>query len=163
MDQVSIRLQYPPRWSIETELKKPNETSRLCPAVQIALFQVLYLGGARPSAVVGHLGGEIAAACTAGTICMEEAIIIVYCRGFIARDQVLMGSMAVIGLDSKTTSRFLKPGVVVACENSPSSTTISGDEDVLLSNLKEIIASSPASYAILQLLTRAFKLEWPLW
>lgn len=147
MDQVLESLQHRPEWSIETELKKPGATSRvnqaeisqpLCTAVQIALFQVLYVRGVRPSAVVGHSSGEIAAAYAAGAIGMEEAIIVAYYRGLITRNQVIKGSMAVIGLDSKTTSRFLKPGAVVACENSPSSTTISGDEDILLSVIEEI-------------------------
>jgi acyl transferase domain-containing protein len=46
--------------------------------------------------------------------------------------------MAAVGLDSDTTSTFLRPGIVIACENSPSSTTISGDEGVLVSVLEEI-------------------------
>ena len=147
MDQVLKSLQYPPDWSIETELIKPSEQSRvdqaeisqpLCTAIQVALFEVFHRSGVQPSAIVGHSSGEIAAAYAVGAISMEEAIIIAYYRGFITRDHAIKGSMAVIGLDSKTTSKFLKPGVVIACENSPSSTTISGDEDVLLSVLEEV-------------------------
>lgn len=147
MDQILESLQHPPEWSVEAELRKPSETSRLdqaeiaqplCTAVQIALLQVLYTGGVQPSAVVGHSSGEIAAAYAAGAICMEEAIIVAYYRGFIAKNYVVKGSMAAIGLDSKTTRQFLKPGVVVACKNSPSSTTISGDNDALESALEEI-------------------------
>ena len=147
MDLILKSLQYPPGWSIENELSKPSETSRvdqaefsqpLCTAVQIALFELLSAGGIRPSAVVGHSSGEIAAAYATGAISMEEAIIVAYYRGLITRDFSKKGSMAAIGLDSKTTSKFLKPGVVVACENSPSSTSISGDESILGSILKEI-------------------------
>jgi len=147
MDKILQSLRYPLEWSIETELKKPPGRSQvnraeisqpLCTALQIALFHVLITGGIRPSAVVGHSSGEIAAAHAAGAISMEEANIVAYYRGFIIRNQTLKGGMAAIGLDSKTTSKFLKPGVVIACENSPSSTTISGDEDVLLSVLEEI-------------------------
>ncbi len=147
MDQVLKSLQFPPDWSIETELIKPSETSRvhqaeisqpLCTAIPVALFQVSHGSGVRPSAIVGHSSSAIAAAYAVGAISMEEAFIIAYYRGFITRDYVIKGSMAVIGLDLKTTSKFLKPGVVVACENSPSSTTISRDEDVLLSVLEEV-------------------------
>ena len=147
MDQILKSLQHPPNWSVETELKKPSETSRvnqaeisqpLCTAIQIALVQVFHASGVRPSAVVGHSSGEIAAAYAAGAIGLEEAIIVAYYRGLVVKDQVVKGSMAVIGLDSKSTSKFLKSGVVIACENSPSSTTISGGKDILLSVLEEI-------------------------
>ena len=147
MDRILQSLRYPPEWSIESELRKPPGTSQvdraeisqpLCTALQIALFHVLTTGGIRPSAVVGHSSGEIAAAYAAGAISMEDAIIVAYYRGFITKDQTLKGGMAAIGLDSRTTSSFLKPGVVIACENSPSSTTISGDKDVLLFILEEI-------------------------
>ncbi|KAI4098755.1 MAG: hypothetical protein L6R37_006311 [Teloschistes peruensis] len=147
MDQVLRSLCYLPGWSIESELKKPSETSRvdqakisqpLCTAVQIALYELLSVDGVRSSAAVGDSSGEIAAAYATGAISMEEAIIVAYYRGVITRDSSKKGSMAAIGLDSITTSKFLKPGVVVACENSPSSTSISGDEGILVSILKEI-------------------------
>ncbi len=35
--------------------------------------------------------------------------------------------MAAVGLGAAEVARFLRAGVCVACENSPSSTTISGD------------------------------------
>ena len=43
-----------------------------------------------------------------------------------------------IGLHSKTTSKSLQPRGVVACEDSPSSTTSSRDEGILRSVLKEV-------------------------
>ncbi|KAL8942774.1 MAG: hypothetical protein Q9216_001459 [Gyalolechia sp. 2 TL-2023] len=147
MDQTLKSLLYPPVWSIETELKRSRETSRvdqaevsqpLCTAVQIALCKVLSICGVRPNAVVGHSSGEIAAAHATGAISMEEAIIVAYYRGLVTRDSARKGSMAAIGLDSETARKFLKPGVVIACENSPSSTTLSGDEGVLLCILEEL-------------------------
>lgn len=54
-------------------------------------------------------------------------MIIAYYRGYITKEQKLIGGMAAIGLDAVTASTFLRDGVVIACENSPSSTTISGD------------------------------------
>ncbi|KAI9699569.1 MAG: Type I Iterative PKS [Bogoriella megaspora] len=149
MDNVLRTLRHPPNWSIESELQKPVETSAvsraelsqpLCTALQIALFEVLRAGCVRPSAVVGHSSGEIAAAYATGAISMEESIIVAYYRGFITRGKGLKGGMAAVGLDAKTTSNFLKSGVVIACENSPSSTTISGDEDAVLSILENVKA-----------------------
>ncbi|KAM3080300.1 hypothetical protein ACMFMG_005261 [Clarireedia jacksonii] len=140
MDSILQSMQHPPEWTLEGELQKPPRKSQIhhaeilrpvCTALQIALLNVYLPAGARPSAVVGHSSGEIAAAYAAAAVSMEEAIIVAYYRGFVMRDQEVKGGMAAVGLDALTASRFLRPGVVVACENSPSSTTISGDEDVL--------------------------------
>ena len=147
MDQTLKRLKFPPDWSIETEMKTSSNTSRvdqaeisqpLCTAIQIALLEVYFAAGIRPSAVVGHSSGEIAAAYATGAISMEEAIIIAYYRGYVCKHSAAKGGMAVVGLDSEATRSFLRPGVVIACENSHSSTTISGDKDVLLSVLEEV-------------------------
>ncbi|KAJ8063293.1 hypothetical protein OCU04_008523 [Sclerotinia nivalis] len=147
MDTILQSLQHPPAWSIEAELDKPLETSKvnraeisqpLCTALQIAIFNMLNAAGVQPSAVVGHSSGEIAAAYATGAIGMEEAIIIAYYRGFVTTNQKLKGAMAAVGLGSEEVSKFLKPGVVIACENSPDSTTISGDEDVILDVIEEI-------------------------
>lgn len=51
--------------------------------------------------------------------------------------------MAIIGLGMNDTSKFLVDGVVVACENSPSSTTISGDLDPLNKVIGTIKAQRP--------------------
>ncbi|KAL8736136.1 MAG: hypothetical protein Q9181_002526 [Wetmoreana brouardii] len=159
MDEVLRGLKHPPKWTIEAELQKPAKTSQinraefpqpLCTAIQIALVNALARGGVRPSAVIGHSSGEIAAAYAAGALSVEEAIIVAYYRGFIAQQQHLAGGMAAIGLDSKTVSQFLQDGVVIACENSPSSTTISGDIDKL-EKVVELIKTQKPDVMIRQL------------
>jgi acyl transferase domain-containing protein/SAM-dependent methyltransferase len=156
LDGILKVLRYPPKWSIKTELNKGPKTSHvdraeisqpLCTALQIALFHVLNSGGVRPVAVVGHSSGEIAAAYAAGAISMKAAITIAYYRGFITAGQGSKGGMAAIGLDPRTVNKLLKPGVVLACENSPSSTTISGDEAALLCILKEVKEHYPGVLA----------------
>jgi acyl transferase domain-containing protein len=81
--------------------------------------------------VVGHSSGEIAAAYAAAALTMPQAIIISYYRGFVTRFLDLKGGMAVIGMSAGEVSRYLTPGVVIAAENSPRSTTISGDVNTL--------------------------------
>jgi acyl transferase domain-containing protein len=80
-----------------------------------------------PTAVVGHSSGEIAAAYAAGYISMEEAIVIAYYRGYVTTEQTLNGGMTAVGMGAHELSEYLREGVVLACENSPSSSTISGD------------------------------------
>ena len=61
---------------------------------------------------------------------------IAYYRGLITKERPANGGMAAIGLGADEVSPFLCDGVVIACENSEDSTTISGD----LYSLEEIIA-----------------------
>lgn len=70
-------------------------------------------------------------------------MVIAYYRGYVTQQQRLNGGMAAIGLDAKATSAFLKEGVVIACENSPSSTTISGDLDQLNEVVETIKSQKP--------------------
>ena len=132
-------------YCLEAELQKPAKTSQincaelaqpLCTAIQIALVNQLRHYGIRPRAVVGHSSGEIAAAYTSGALTLPLALITSYYRGFVTRRQDLVGGMAAIGLGRTAVTGFLEDGVVLACENSPHSTTISGD----LENVQHTVA-----------------------
>ncbi|KAM0223013.1 hypothetical protein ACHAQD_003744 [Fusarium lateritium] len=138
LDSALQKLRFPPSWSIINELLKPAETTQifkselsqpLCTAVQLALFNKFASLGISPTAVVGHSSGEIAAAYAAGYLSMEEAIMIAYYRGYVTSKQNPNGSMVAVGMGALDVSKYLCDGVVVACENSPSSSTISGDTD----------------------------------
>ena len=94
-------------------------------------MSALRRGGIHPSAVLGHSSGEIAAAYAAGVLSLQAAIIIAYYRGFITKGQTTKGGMAAVGLGADEVTQFLSEGVIMACENSSSSTTISGDLDAL--------------------------------
>jgi acyl transferase domain-containing protein len=138
----------------------------LCTALQIALVNSLARRGVKPNAVIGHSSGEIAAAYATGALSMSEAIIIAYYRGYVTKKPTsLRGGMAAIGLDKSSTSAYLTDKVVIACENSPNSMTISGDlhevesiikrikegrPDVLASQLKVDMAYHSRTYSITQ-------------
>ncbi|KAF5689873.1 polyketide synthase [Fusarium denticulatum] len=152
MDSVLQTLEISPSWNIIDELLKPVETSQvdraefsqpLCTAIQLALVNRLSRLGLSPSAIVGHSSGEIAAAYAAGHISMEEAIIIAYYRGHVTTKQTLRGAMATVGMGVQSISEFLTGGVVVACENSPKSTTISGDADRVAQVVEAIKVADP--------------------
>lgn len=131
------------------ELCKPASESKihtaelaqpLCTAIQIALVEALRAWRVEPDAVLGHSSGEIAAAYACGAITMEESMAIACFRGATAHKARRVGGMAAIGLGSEDVSKFLKSGVVIACENSQSSTTLSGDlerVEEVLSKIKE--------------------------
>jgi len=46
--------------------------------------------------------------------------------------------MAAVGMGRETVMPYLVDGVVIACENSPNSVTLSGDEDILGKVLEHI-------------------------
>ncbi|PTB42734.1 hypothetical protein M441DRAFT_166252 [Trichoderma asperellum CBS 433.97] len=127
-------------WSLKEELLKPARTSRvfeaefsqpLCTALQLALVDTLAAVGIKPAAVVGHSSGEIGAAYAAGALTAEEAITVAYLRGTATKHKTQHGGMAAVGLGWDDIQEYLVPRVVTACDNSPSSVTISGDADKL--------------------------------
>ena len=129
----------------------------LCTALQIALFHQLGRLGIKPTAVVGHSSGEIAAAYAAGHITLEYALAAAYYRGYITKNaDRSSGAMAAVGLSAVDVLPFLRAGVCVACENSPSSTTISGDKEVLQEVLVCLKEEKPDVFARLLTVEMAY-------
>jgi NADPH:quinone reductase-like Zn-dependent oxidoreductase/malonyl CoA-acyl carrier protein transacylase len=102
--------------------------------------QLLSTWGIHPAAVVGHSSGEIAAAFAAGILSQESCMAIAYHRGlatlqFKSKFPNLQGSMLAIGAginDIQPLLSGLNGGrAVIACINSPSSITASGDEEAI--------------------------------
>lgn len=112
-------------------LSKSEYAQPLCTAVQVGLVNILKSWGVNPATVIGHSSGEIAAAYTSGAITAAEAITIAYYRGRGTTDVHKPGGMAAVGMGKEEVTAFLKDGVVVACDNSPQSVTLSGDEETL--------------------------------
>ncbi|KAI0132887.1 polyketide synthase [Xylariales sp. AK1849] len=136
-------------WSLTDELSKDAESTLVdqayisqpaCTAIQIALVRLLSSWGVHPAAVVGHSSGEIAAAFAAGILSLKACMKISYYRGiatvdFKTRYPDLRGSMMAIGAgpdDVQPLLKGLQSGrAVVACINSPTSITASGDEEAV--------------------------------
>lgn len=119
----------------------------LCTAVQLMLVNLLRSWGVQPSSVIGHSSGEIAAAYACGALTMDEAIICAYFRGQVmAKPTKRVGAMAAIGLGVTAVQPYLRDGVVTACENSPFSTTISGDADQVDLVLETLAQEKPETF-----------------
>ena len=114
--------------------------------MQIALVDLLASFNIRPIAVTGHSSGEIGSAYTIGALSHEDAIAVAYHRGTVSATikakSGLSGAMLAMGMakaDALPLIQGLKSGrAVVACENSPSSITVSGDESTV-SELLDIL------------------------
>lgn len=167
LESVLRSLSNPPAWSLKGEILKSKAESRLSEAVfsqpvlaalQIAIVDLLYSWGVQPSAVVGHSSGETPAAYAAGALTAEDAFLLAYHRGqFTPSLRVAhSGGMAAVGLSRAEIEHggLLRPGVIVACENSPSSVTLSGEADVLDAVMADITARGPPG-----LLCRRLKVE----
>ncbi|KAM7215661.1 hypothetical protein V8F06_008952 [Rhypophila decipiens] len=136
-------------WSVIDELIRDSTTSRLdqaefgmpvCCALQIALVILLRSWGIVPSAVTGHSSGESAAAFAVGALDIRSALAVQYYRGLLtaASDKEgdkVRGGMLAVGLGPQDTQHYIDNAVgsgnkvVIGCFNSPSSVTVSGDED----------------------------------
>ena len=136
-------------WSLVEELRKDEKCSTIskphisqpaCTAVQMALVDLFSSWSIMPASVCGHSSGEIAAAYAAGILDFESCIAIAYYRGAVS---MLLteklgkgaGGMLAVGASQKETQDLIdatnNTGVRVACVNSPSSVTISGDIDAI--------------------------------
>ncbi|KAI1172338.1 putative polyketide synthase [Nemania sp. FL0916] len=143
LDMVLGNLQDGPEWTIEDTLLEPahislvNEAEYAQPlttAIQIALVQLLRAWSILPTITVGHSSGEIAAAYAAGYISASDAIIFAYLRGKVVSGINNGGAMMAVGLGAEQTQLYTsKYGerVTIACHNSPSGVTISGDADAI--------------------------------
>ncbi|KAK0741973.1 hypothetical protein B0T21DRAFT_408828 [Apiosordaria backusii] len=131
-------------WNIIEELNRDADSTKVnqldystpvCVAVQIALTNLLRAWDITPTAVTSHSSGEIAAAYAAGALDLESAMAIAFARGGLAsesnRQIARQGGMMAVGLGVKDSQHLLSHAtsgrVVVACENSPNSITLSGD------------------------------------
>lgn len=137
-------------YNLRDEILKDGKTSRIgqasicqpaCTAIQIALVLVLRSWGVRPTTVTGHSSGEIAAAFAADALSLESCMTIAYHRGVAATrlqedHPEIKGAMLALGTSASAATSLidelnLTGTVVVACVNSPSSVTISGDADAI--------------------------------
>ena len=139
-------------WSLVRELLREKSTSRLhesgiaqpcTTAIQIALVDLFDRLGIRPGIVLGHSSGEIAAAYAAGILSQADALNVSYQRGITFNgSQKGKGAMLAVGLGEEDVTRQIsqvqKGTVCVACINSHSSTTVSGDESAIV-ELKSIL------------------------
>ncbi|KAL3473204.1 beta-ketoacyl synthase [Aspergillus californicus] len=154
LDKVLAELDPARTWTLEDELLRAEDLSNLsqaqyaqpcCTAIQLALVDLLKSFNVSPSAVVGHSSGEIAAAYAAGPLSAEDAIIVAYQRGQVSRkaEGDRKGGMMAVGLGREQVSPFLAVHVTIACENSPSNITLSGDSSTLDTVGSNILASHP--------------------
>lgn len=130
-------------WSVIAELLRPQADSRVSrteiaqPAnflVQSALAKHLQQFGIRPTAVVGHSVGEVAAAYISGALSLRDAATVSFHRSRLQAKTAGSGGMLAVGLDAEEAQRRAArfgSAVCVAAINSTAATTLSGDSAAL--------------------------------
>ncbi|WP_167305401.1 type I polyketide synthase [Saccharomonospora piscinae] len=116
------------------DLARVDVVQPLLWAVMVSLAAVWRSFGVKPSAVVGHSQGEIAAACVAGGLGLGEGARVVALRSKALRALSGRGGMLAIVAGVDWVAPRLEPfegRISVAAVNGPSSVVVSGDEDAL--------------------------------
>lgn len=155
LDRVLQRVVTPPpTWSLRAVLEAPSASSTVgdaeisqpaCTAIQIAIVDLFASWGIESAVTVGHSSGEIGAAYAAGRISAPEAMLAAYFRGWAVTKAAPKGTMLAVGLGADEVGDYIpeenEEGVTIACENSPSSVTLSGTFDDIAA-VKEILDES---------------------
>lgn len=103
-------------------------------AVMVSLARQWEELGVRPAAVIGHSQGEIVAAYMAGALSLRDAIALIARRGQALVPLSGQGAMATVALPKAQVESLLSRWsgrLEIGAINSPSSTVVSGDSDVI--------------------------------
>ncbi|WP_413116312.1 SDR family NAD(P)-dependent oxidoreductase [Streptomyces sp. CY1] len=103
-------------------------------SIMVSLAEVWRSYGVVPEAVVGHSQGEIAAACVAGALSLNDAARVVVTRSRALRRLCGRGGMLSVVAPAAEVSALLRPWdgrLWVAAVNGPAAVAVSGDADAL--------------------------------
>ncbi|MBE1592002.1 acyl transferase domain-containing protein [Nonomuraea angiospora] len=104
-------------------------------AVGVALAELWESIGVRPTAVVGHSQGEVAAACVAGVLSLADAVRVVVLRSrLFAAELWGRGAIAAVGLPAEVVREriaSLGAGLEVSADNGPASCAVAGPTQAL--------------------------------
>ena len=115
-------------------------------AVMVSLAAVWEAAGVRPDAVVGHSQGEIAAACVAGILSLEDAARVVALRSRALSTLAVSAGMLSVVMPVASVEELLAGNddwaerLSVAAVNGPATTVVSGDLDALVELERELSA-----------------------
>lgn len=134
------------------DIDDPEISQASTTALQMALYDLLQVLGVQASLVVGHSSGEIAAAYASGALSLKSACRVSYFRGKCASSLKRSraqdpGAMMSVDLTEAQVRKAIKQHMMgqssrsiphIACVNSPTNVTVSGDEvsiDILKTEL----------------------------
>jgi acyl transferase domain-containing protein len=120
----------------------------------LAMAKLLQRHGVRPAMLAGHSYGELVALCVAGALPEDSLLDLSEMRGRRILESTGHahdpGTMAAVAADPATTASHLAglPGVVVANENSPEQSVISGPTGAVQNAVERLLEASIAAQPI---------------
>jgi acyl transferase domain-containing protein/acyl carrier protein len=131
----------------ETKMQRTEISQPAIFAMQMALAVLWQSWGIQPAAVVGHSVGEVAAACVAGILTLDQAAKIIVLRGrFMDECAAAGGTMLAVGMSPDEARAVIAKHdrtVSIAAFNGPRSLTLSG-----LKTSLEVIAAELESKGV---------------
>ncbi|MER6832255.1 SDR family NAD(P)-dependent oxidoreductase [Streptosporangium sp. NPDC000563] len=123
-----------------TDLERTDVIQPLLFCVMLGLAAMWRSVGVEPAAVVGHSQGEVAAACLAGALSLEDATQIVACRSRILENAGRGGMAAVAVSATDATALVAEAGadLVIAATNGPEFVVLSGDDEPGIGRLLDL-------------------------
>ncbi|MGC0314910.1 acyltransferase domain-containing protein [Kitasatospora acidiphila] len=103
-------------------------------ALQVSLAKVWLDLGIEPAAVVGHSLGEVAAACVAGALSLDDAARVVVARSHLLEREAAAGAMISVDLpEAELLPRLARYAehAAIAVVNSPTSAAVSGSPEAV--------------------------------
>ncbi|RAK71065.1 ketoacyl-synt-domain-containing protein [Aspergillus fijiensis CBS 313.89] len=143
------------RYGEVSRINHPDVYQVITTTLQLCLIDLLSSWNIRPRSVVGHSGGEIAAAYAAGALSFSDALKVAFHRGQLIASlegspKRTAGGMLAVGWSAEQVQPYLSQlenGVVaVACYNSPRSVTLAGD----LAGIRELEKILPEHGALVK-------------
>jgi len=125
-------------------------------AVMVSLADLWHSYGVHPDVVVGHSQGEIAAACVAGGLSLEDAARVIALRSRALLSLAGRGGMASVAQEPAEVEKRLErwgSRIVIAAVNGPASVVVSGEPKALDELIEECAAEGlrakriPVDYA----------------
>lgn len=117
-------------------------------AVQWGLAALWRSWGIEPEAVVGHSVGEVAAACLAGVLTLEDAATLVEARGRCIGELPAGGAMVAVRAGPSEVEELLGPELSLAAVNAPDEVVLSGSEAAVDAVLAHFAAREPRKLTV---------------
>jgi acyl transferase domain-containing protein/NADPH:quinone reductase-like Zn-dependent oxidoreductase/acyl carrier protein len=141
-DKVDVHFRQIAGWSLKEALFSDDLGDRLgltrvaqplIFAIQSAMTAALNARGIRPSAVIGHSVGEVAAAEAAGILDLRTAVEVIYYRSLHQEQTRGLGRMAAILASPATIEELVKgiANLAVAAFNNPRAATLAGSTEAV--------------------------------
>ena len=124
---------YPRDDGVEDATRRLTQTAITQPAlfvIEYALADQFMEWGIQPQAMIGHSIGEYVAACIAGVIGLEDALMLVAARGRLM-NQLPGGSMLSVPLSEAQVKPLLNQEISLATLNAPSACVVSGSTSAI--------------------------------